>query len=166
MEGRKRQGQLAEIQVFFFFPTISLKIVRHATATTIAAQWQVTQCDLFLFIDVYGGICGLHLLVPCHGVSWSFWKAVKTAQDQEHNFFRTLAVKNIRHIKVSWCLQRDKGEMSSTEVMGKSVLHLQPRICVLSTQTNLVLKMSCLPVFLPPLVEHLELGLRNWRRSP
>jgi hypothetical protein len=73
---------LAEIQVIL---TILLKTARLA-ATTIPAQWQVTQHNLFLLIDVYGGTCGLHLLGPYNAVSWSLRKAVKTAQGQEHNF--------------------------------------------------------------------------------
>ena len=39
-----------------------------------------------LLFDVYGGTCGLHLLGPHNGVSWHLRKAVKTAQDREHNF--------------------------------------------------------------------------------
>jgi uncharacterized protein (DUF1501 family) len=82
MERRRRQGQLVEIQVL----TILLKIARLAAATTIAAQGQGIKYNLFLLIDVYGGTSDLHLLSPYNGVSWSLRKAVKIAQDQEHNF--------------------------------------------------------------------------------
>jgi len=76
----REEGAKASWLRFKFFKTILLKIARLAAATTIAAQWQVTQYNLFLLIDVYGGTCGIHLLVPYNGIRWSLRKALKTAQ--------------------------------------------------------------------------------------